>query len=46
MVVDFEPCFGDTGSPTGDPCGMSNAVALLHEVDSIRKLPAGLGVGH
>ena len=30
MVVDFEPCFDHIGSPTGDPCGMSNAVALLH----------------
>jgi hypothetical protein len=46
MVVDFQLCFDDTGSPTGDPCGMRNAIALTHEVDSICKLPAWLGVGH
>jgi hypothetical protein len=46
MVVDFQPCFDDTGSPTGDLCGMRDAIALTHEVDSICKLPAWLGVGH
>jgi len=30
----------------GDPCRVRNAVALSHEVDSIRQAPSGLGVGH
>src|SRR3954464_15955484 len=46
MVVDFQLCFDDTGSPTGDPCGMRRTRALTHEVDSICKLPAWLRVLH
>jgi hypothetical protein len=36
----------DRRSPSSDPDGMSNAVALMYKVYGIRQLPAGLGVGH